>query len=555
MNHKKFMIFLLGAFIALLIFSHMWDSAGQDQQEWGKAAGAQKAGQELALAEKGDSEPVRRATELPEVEVWNIEIRVSGSRIHSNGILHYISEGLARSQTALVTEGRCLLPQADWRNLRKLNTSTWFLASNGFPAKVTNFSEGQKESQDKFLILSLGSRKELQVTVTDLRGGPIPYAKLQIYGGVAPEDSRQVCDEFGNWHGEVFGVGKIRLIARAKGYANVSEVVNLIEGDDKAVIHLRLGRFMVIGGVLDRRERFGIRSEGIGIGKYSRAPATPDYRDLLKQIESRSHLDRENEWVTWNVLRENDEWLEGYFEVKRIHPDGVVPMEGIRVELKHILDPTLKLYRFPGAWPKELIPVECQLAPKEKFVSGVYPESIKLNWAPSSGEGVSRVYMGNQIDSNEPSYVFFVAEGDYKISSSKSKRDLRYGKSPLIEPLERVQVFDGPFPQQSLQVILASTCFYSGYVLEYDSGMQLGMAGLLTEVHEGDDPAPSFMSSMFSWPQYQFFTGAPCQLWLQKYGLWAETIGGTFQLAPPKQGEILRIKVPTVDLEQILSRS
>jgi hypothetical protein len=555
MKGNKIILLFFGALIALAIYLLMADSTGEIRAVDRGVAMAEGAPSQSAIAEPENPVVLRQPNVHSEIEDWNVEIRVSGLRIDFDGLLHFSSGETAKAQPIEVTEGRCSIPEVGWRQLLESGDATWFLPSYGFPSKVASISKEQKESQEKFLVLNLGTRKRLQVTITDLRGGPVPYAKLQIYGALAPEKSRQVCDEFGIWSGEVFGDGQIRLIARAKGYGNKSAQVDFLDGEEEVAIHLRLGRFMAIGGVLDRRERFGFRSVEVEVGHHSMSPATPDSREILDQIENRANLNREYELVSWQVLTENDEWLEGEMKLIRYHPDAAVPPEEIQVPLKHILDPTFELYRFSDAWPKELHPLEVRLTPESKFVSGVYPEFINLNWEGLSGNANSYDYVGWRRTSDEPTYLFFVPDGEYSIQSSTSERRLRYGKAPLIEPIERFQVMAGILPPQSLQLTLANTCFYSGYEMVDASGMQLGVAGLLTEVREEKNTSYSFMAPMFSGPQYQFFTGTPSQLWLSPYGLWAESIGEPFQVAPPAQGEILRIKVPAESLTQILSQS
>jgi len=552
MLDRKHSVFLGGALGTLIILIVSLITTRESKIDLENDAKTKTILKDLAVAVEASPVPERNSVIPSQNQDGNVEIHASGAIINSDGVLRFPAENDAGIQSVRVINGRCFIDEKAWSFLQTSGLPTWFLGDTGFPCKVIESTAPIENAEEKTLVLAIGKGREVRVAVTDLRGDPIPFAKLQVYGASNPIKPQQQCDAQGIWNGTIFGKGNIKLIARADGFGKRAETLSLEEFGPTAIA-LQLGRFLAIGWIIDRREDSGIHSRGVNIGKYSVRPNTPDYRDRLNDIEEALDFDEENEYISWTIIYEN-EWIEGHYLLTRRDPKGALPREPIQVQLKHILDPTLVPYRFQEPRPKVFLPVDVQFKPSGNFLNSETPKTLVLHWEGKGEGSPSHSFLGTRSNTEGKAYRFFVPEGVYDISTSKDPLDIDFGKTPFIDPVFDFQAIGGVIPALSLEVTLAEGCFYSGYVLEDESGLQLEMAGILVEIHGESETQGAFMSSMFSWPQYRFFSGVQCQLWLSRYGKWPDRMGSPFTVEMPNQGELIHIQVPSAGLDKTLSQ-
>ncbi len=502
----------------------------------------------------------RDLVSTPAQSAWNVEIHASGTVVEANGRLRFavleqadaITKGeLQEPQTVSVEAGKCLVEETQWSHLLTPVFSAWFLPDNGFPTRVERATVSDRDEIGRVLVLDLGGWNDVIVTVTDFRGDPIPTARLQVFGALSPTKQRRSVDEHGTWRGRIYGAQCIRLIARAEGYGQTHAKVTFQDSGPTS-FDLQLGRLLAYGVVEDMREFWGCSGHEVNPTTQTSFPfRTPDYTSRLEVIESEADFDPEFEKVDWQLITEK-EWTESSYRITRIHPDNLVDPETMVVELKHIMDPTLTIQRFPGDWPKELVPVVVHLEPTAHFVSGVIPDSLNVRWNQHQSQTEYLDRQGRRRADGKPGFLFFIPPGFYDLSTSVDTWNQKFGKGPQIETLSNIQVTGNVAPPISVIATLKPDCFYAGYVLENTSGLPLEMGGLLTE-EKGpiEDPA-SFLTGSHSWPQYRFFSGTQCQLWLSPFGSWPISVGQPFTIQKPAPGQLIHIKIPPAELQPIL---
>lgn len=487
---------------------------------------------------------------------WNAVILASGKAVKEAGTIRFQEMSENGFQSVKVTDGNCFIPESMWdASFLGPKANAWFLPTDGFPSHVVRASSRMGDPRAPVLEIHLGGWKEILVTVTDLRGDPIPGAQLQVYGATTPGGSRRTCDSLGRWQGKLFGEASAKLIIRAAGYGSSSAKI-LFDGAEFEAQEIKLGRFLAYGHIQDRRERYNWSGrQSAEVTGFSIRPNSPDYRNLLDRIEAESDIDPEFEVVYWTVVVERDEWLEGGYTLTRIHNLELVSPESIEVPFRHVLDPSLAPIRFPGTWPKERVQAIIRFDSTPHFSAKSSPKELQLLWTKQGPEPVSGGAVGQKLASESLEYSFFVPEGEYSIENYTRPVGVEIGRSPRIEAIEGFQVLGDVYPLPTIKIKLADDCFYSGYTLEDSSGIPLELAGLISEAHSSTSDVAGFMAGTFDWPKYRFFSDVEYQLWLAPHGLWAIPVGPPVLVDPPSDGEIIRIRVPSNELEGVLTRN
>jgi RNA polymerase sigma factor (sigma-70 family) len=473
-------------------------------------------------------------------------LTASGEVLQQNGKLRFgNSQGLA--QEVSVTDGQAEFEQSEQVHVLSPRFTAWFEPEQGFAMEVHQALLKEDPDGSVSLELDLGQITEIKLQVTDYRENAIPGAELRIVGAFLPSNQAMHCDSTGVWQGAIIGKFPVKLVVDAWGYGSDVIDIELAETHLQS-IEVALGRYLAVGKVMDRRER--ATESGFGGGDFYYSHRSRAHADLLKQIESRVEMDREFEWVSWNLVVEKG-WNEEAFTRRKSHPDGLVPGETAVLPLKHILDPTLVPYRFPGEWVDELHPVDIRISPVSKFSDGEFPPTIILGFQRvGAPEGVAYPWGGRLLDKAEPVYRFYKPPGLYTVgvTVSPDSPNRPFG-SPAVQDVENVVVEVGVNPPIEYQVELSEGQFYAGYVFQDDSGAPLTLAWKILEASFDSRTSLAF-AGFFPEPKYRFFKqGTEYELFIGPLtsGALAPTGIRTF-IEAPAPGEILHFNISRPDL-------
>jgi RNA polymerase sigma factor (sigma-70 family) len=475
-------------------------------------------------------------------------LTVSGEVLRQSGKLRFgNSQGLA--QEIPVTAGESSFEKSEQVHMLSPRFTAWFIPDHGFALEVQQVLLKEDTNGSVSLELDLGQTTEIKLQVTDYRGNAIPGAEFRIVGAHLPSDQSIQCDSAGVLQATVIGKFPLKLVVDAWGYG--SDVIDI----ESAETYMQpydaiLGRYLAAGRVVDRRER--ATESGFGGGDYYFSHRSRAHADLLKQIESRAEMDREFEWVNWNLVVEKG-WNEAAFTITRTHPDGLVPSETAVFPLKHILDPTLVPYRFPGEWVDELHPVDIRIAPVSKFIDGEFPPAVRFGWRlVGAPEDEAHIRTGHLLDKAEPVYRFYQPPGQYTVGISMNL-DSPYPSfgATVIRVKETVVVEVGVDPPVEYQVELSEDQFYAGYVFQDDSGAPLTLAWKILEASFDSRTSVAF-AGFFPEPKYRFFKlGTEYELFISPLSRGAlEPTGIRTFIEAPAPGEILHFNISRPDLQR-----
>jgi len=378
-------------------------------------------------------------------EVWTPEglLRANGILLVSRKVLPETGKGLAAPFEITVKKGLFLLTgDLEALSPEEVLDPRAFLyeEQGGGDCRAEELRWGEA-GETPLLQVVLGRRHHLECFVRNLKGDPIPGARVKVGVPLPIMGSRgfATTDEDGlASFGFFTNARKAVIRAFAEGFEMKASMVALDEEPARAEV--KLGRILASGFVRDlrfptRNTRFMEGGPAIVFG-----PRLADWKTYLKRIEDRLELE-ESQRVTWNVLAEGNEWYP-LDKVDVLGEDSDGKPFHLFAPLLKVTDPQLKPILLPRGNDQVRFPVRIRLLPRSAFLAPP-PEWLRIGLVSeegvgfrpsSSGEITARKFNASGSLWRDTTYLFFLPLGNYTVTMARTKMDPGLERLPRFIP-------------------------------------------------------------------------------------------------------------------------
>jgi len=378
-------------------------------------------------------------------EVWTPEglLRAEGVLLVSRKVLPETGKGLAAPFEIAVEEGRFLLTgKLETLSPEEVLDPRAFLfeEQGGGDCRAEEL-RWTGEEEKPFLHVVLGRRHHLECIVRNLKGDPIPGARVRVGVPLPVMHSRVFTrtDKHGRAAFDFFSNARQAVIrAFADGFEMRSALADL--GPERVRAEIGLGRILVQGYAVDPRYPLKSILVRTHMANSSIAPRPEDYQAILEKAEKRLKAGP-GTGVSWDITAETVEWIPDLrVEMIVTEPDGrVFQVENHYVRLD---DPDLKPVLLPHADRRPRIPVVFRILPESAFLADP-PETISLHFVserqvgfrsfPKQESLASTFFqMGHRVQGME--YRFWIPQGSFTVDSPETRRRKWIDMDPRILP-------------------------------------------------------------------------------------------------------------------------